>query len=470
MRLRALAVASTALLSSLEAAPTGTNLGFESGLTGWTHSSVALETTEVHEGTQALDLQSGWIEQTITGLTPGVPHTLELAYLDATPEGYIQGHAQILVDGNLLTEIHNGQENEFLDGIGFEFSPTSSQATLRIEALPGDSESFVIDDIRVTVAALPLPPVESWSNLLSVADARGGRRLVNGTFETTIGPAANDPYNSGPDGGAHLCRFSLPGWLVTKENVDLVNKSTSQAPEGDFALDLGGHGPGGIAQTIDGLTPGAVYTVSFQYAGHSIWFFSDSDVMTGELFANDQLISQLSRTSDQTWDDGYDLFSIPLLASPSGEITLKIRSTTTNRGGNILYDDIRLSEEGDAFLAWTLAEGVAADPDANPDSDAYTHEFEFLLGFAPLNHDSAIVPTLDAGQRILAVPLTGAALDQGYQLGLQASTDLSTWASASTYGVTILDDSSSTSSNGTRRYLLPDDVDSLFLQLVLTRP
>ena len=454
-------------IAGLHASPTGANLDFEDGLNGWTHSGVAIESTDVHEGSQALDLQAGWIEQTLTGLTPGVPHTLQLAYLDATPLEWVLGHARILLDGVTLTELHNKQDHEFLDGIGFEFTPGASQVDLRIEAIPGDTESFIIDDIRVTVGPRPAPPAESWANLTPIADARGGRRLVNGSFEADVGLPANDPYNSGPDWADHLSRFSLPGWLVTRENVDLVYSWHSNAPDGQIALDVSGHGPGGIAQTITGLTPGAVYTCSFYYARHGSW---GSDDMTGQALANGVVVEELVRTSAQDWNSPYEIKSIPMLADPSGSLTIEIRSTTTDLGGNILYDDIRLTEGGDAFLAWSRHHGVDPDPDANPDTDPYPHEFEFLLDQDPLNPDPAIVPTVSNGQHILEVPLHGAALAQGYQLDLQASTDLSGWASASTFGVTIQSDTSSATSSGVRRYLLPSGLDAFFVQLVLTRP
>jgi hypothetical protein len=141
--------------------------------------------------------------------------------------------------------------------------------------------------------------------------------------------------------------------------------------------------------------------------------------MTGELFANDQKVADLSRGIDQTWDDGYEFFSVPVLADQDGQLTLKLISTTTDRGGNILYDDIRLSEGGDAFLAWTVANQIANDPDGNSDGDPFTHEFDFLLNQDPRAFDPLIVPDLSGPQRLFAVPLNGAALLQGYTLSLK---------------------------------------------------
>lgn len=455
-----------AMLSLANAASTGTNLGFEQGLTGWTHSGVVIDTTAAHEGSHSLDLQSGWVEQTLSGLTPGATHVLQIAYQDTTPETWVQGHARILIAGELLTELHNGQDNEFLDGIGFEFVPASETATLRIEALPGDSESFLIDDIRITLGSLPPAPAESWSNLTVMADARGGRRLVNGTFETAIVPAASDPFNSGPDGGPHLCRFSLPGWLVTQENIDLIVSGGAQNPEGTVALDLGGHGPGGVAQTITGLPPESVYTLSFHYARHFWW----GPVLTADILANGVVVESLSRDESQKWDSGYELGEVPLLSNAQGELHVELRSTTIDQGGGIIFDDIRLSEGGDAFLAWARANEVSEDPEANPDSDPFTQEFEFLLGLNPDHPDPLIVPSMTEGQIILDIPLAGAAIDQGYQLDLEVSDDLDEWDTAAASGVLVTSDSSSANQSGVRRYLLPAGHSSLFVRLLLSRP
>ena len=77
------------LIGMTRAAPTGTNLGFESGLTGWTSSNVAIVSTKVHVGTKSLALKNGFIQQTFTGLAPGQLHTVKLAYRDDTSQSWI---------------------------------------------------------------------------------------------------------------------------------------------------------------------------------------------------------------------------------------------------------------------------------------------------------------------------------------------------------------------------------------------
>ena len=329
--------------SVLFADPAGTNPGFENGLTGWTHADVSIETTNAYEGTNCLNLQSGFIEQTVTGLTPGETHTVRLAYM-SQPAIAGLADASVKVDGLEIGQIHTGQTNEYLSCNGFEFTPTATSVVLRIDSMESGTAGLLIDLVRIEAGGLPLPPEEAWANLQPIADARGGRALVNGGFESPIGDPATDPDNSGPVGNEHLCGFSLPGWLVTRENVDVIQFGGANPPEGANALDTGGHGPGGIAQTITGLTPGATYTFSFLHARHLQW---GNDPMTGEVLINGTHAASLVRTTDQTWESGYSLVEIPAAAAPDGTLTLEVRSTVPDQGGNIIHDDFRISEGGD---------------------------------------------------------------------------------------------------------------------------
>ncbi|BCX48756.1 hypothetical protein HAHE_26640 [Haloferula helveola] len=457
------------------AAPVIVNPGFESDLDGWTHSGVAIETTDVHEGLKSVDLQGGWIEQAVTGLTPGQPHLLSFAYQDTTESSNVLSHAAITIDGIEIATIHNGQsndtaygkENEFVSCNVFEFVPASATATLRVETLDSASEGFRVDSFSVTSGTTPLPPSAPWASLDVMTDARGGRQLVNGGFESTLAPAAGDPCNAGPDYNPHVSGFALPGWRVTQENVDVLFASGSiTVAEGSRALDVGGHGPGGIAQTVTGLVPGAVYTLSFEHARHIYW---GTDDMTGELLSNGRIVADLVRTIDQDWNDGYEIREVPMLADSTGSLTVEIRSTVTDRGGNIIYDDIRLSEGGDALSAWAAFHGVTPDG-ANHDDDPFDNVFEFLLGLDPLASDSLIVPQANGGAITLEIPLNGAALDQGYDLQLLASTDLVSWPDAATLGVTVFSDTSGPSTSGSRTYQMPSGSGRLFLRMQRTDP
>ncbi|MGB6221237.1 hypothetical protein [Haloferula sp.] len=467
MRLQVTVALIAHLSLPLTASPTGTNLGFEEGLSGWNSANVAARSGSSPEGIQHLDLQSGFIEQTLTGLTPGQPHSLSLAYLSQSGFSYILSGARLSIDGAMIGELHTSQSSEYLACNGFEFIPNSTSASLRIESLETSNPGLLIDDIRITLGGRPSPPAQSWSNLDVLPG--GDRQLVNGGFEAAIGNPSTDPNNSGPVGNEHLCGTSLPGWLVTRENVDVIQYSNANPPEGTNALDTSGHGPGGIAQTITGLTPGGAYTLSFKYARHVSWGTED---MTGQAFVNGVVKRSLVRTVDQTWEDGYDTVEIPSIASQSGTLTIEVISTITDKGGCIVYDDFRIAEGAELFNEWALAHGATPDPTANDDLDSFLNGFEFLFGLDPKNPEESFAPLNDSGNQILPIPISGAALSQGYQLQLLTSSDLDQWISASdeNSGLSFLSDSSSKGIHGTRRYLISPTKSQLFWRYQLSSP
>jgi hypothetical protein len=449
--------------ASLLAAPVGTNTGFENGLTGWTYSNVAVETGGAFEGDKRLNLKNGFISQTFSGLVAGQRHSVRLAYI-WTGADYLLGHARVKIDGVTIGEIHNGQTIEYLSCNGFEFIAAAATAVLRIESLETGTNGLRIDAVRIEAGGLPLPPETAWANLQVMTDARGGRALVNGGFETAIGSPTNDPNNSGPVGNEHLCGFSLPGWLVTRENIDVIKFSSAKPPQGANALDTGGHGPGGIAQTITGLSPGAAYKVSFWHARHIYWGTGD---MTGDFLANGQVVASLVRTINQTWDQGYSLMSIPVIAGQDGRLTVEVRSTTLDQGGNIIYDDFRISKGGDLFGKWAAKFGVAASQSANDDGDSFSNGMEFALRLDPTVRSDGPRMVVEGRVRSLRVPVSGEALAQGFLLRLECCRDLSDWAFA---GATLESDSSAPGIDGERIYRFQAGERRLFWRHALTSP
>ena len=458
------------IAGSGHAAPAGTNLGFESGLTGWTSSNVAIIlpnvlNNKVHAGTRSLALKNGFIQQTFTGLAPGELHTVKLAYRDDTSQGWILSDARIRIDGAVIGEIHNGQTAEYLNAGGFEFTATGGTATLRIESLDPGPEGLLVDDIRIVNGGLPPPPEYAWSSLTAINDTRGGRRLENGSFEEPTSDPAGDPDNSGPVGGPHLAGLALPGWRVTRENVDLIEFSGANPPHGGKVVDLNGHGPGGIAQTVTGLQPGAVYTLSFRYARHTSWGTAD---MTGEVFANRRRVASLVRTISQSWSQSYGLTEIPVLASAAGKLEIELRSTTIDQGGNIVYDDVRLKPGGEGLLAWSVFHGVTTGLEADDDRDHLANGLEFLFGSNP--KFPTLPPVLDGGT--LRVPISGLARSQGYGHKLRTSRTLAAWQDAGTpdSGMTLLSDTSSPASDGERVFAPAAGETRLFWRHELTAP
>jgi hypothetical protein len=462
-------ITALAAVPGMAAAPTGINLGFENGNTGWTFVNAGIETGPSHEGTRHADLRNGHIEQTFTGLTPGAPHTLRLAYLSQAPTSQLH-HAEILIDGAVIAHLHlgkagSGDTNEYLSANAFEFIPAATTATLRLRSLQTSNAGLLIDAVRIDAGPAPLPPSQSWTNLSTVADPRGGRRLVNGSFESVIPSPTGNPDNSGPVGNDHLSGLALPGWRVTRANVDVIQFDNADAPHGANALDTNGHGPGGIAQTITGLQPGAVYTLSLLHARHLFW---GTAPMTGEVLANGRVVASLVRTIDQTWEEGYQLAEIPLLSDAGGSLTVEIRSTTTDQGGNIIYDDIRLKEGGNGFLAWALHHGVPADANADHDADGLVQGVEFLFGSDP--RTATPLPLREGSQ--LRIPLSGLALAAGYSHALHTSRTLGSWlpSSAPQSGVTLISDSSSPGTDGQRVYQIAPGESRLFWRHVVTAP
>lgn len=316
-------------------------------------------------------------------------------------------------------------------------------------------------------AAVRHPPQESWSNLTVLSG--GDRQLVNGSFESSIGNHTTDPNNSGPNSNEHLCGTSLPGWLVTRENVDVIQFNQANPPQGDNALDTNGHGPGGIAQAITGLTPGGAYTFSFKYARHTFW---GTDDMTGEAYVNGVLRRSLVRTSSQTWNDGYTPAEIPSIASQAGTLTIEVISTITDRGDCIIYDDFRITEGAELFNEWAADNNATPDLAANDDLDSFSNGFEFVFGVDPNTTNAPFPPADESGYQIFKIPVAGAALSQGFQLELMTSNDLTQWLPASdeNSGVTLLSDTSSKGIDGLRCYLIAPEKAQLFWRHKLIEP
>lgn len=444
-------------------APVGVNTGFENGLTGWTNADVVLETGSAYGGTKRLNLQNGFISQSVSGLVAGQVHTVRLAYIRVGAE-FPLGSARVMIDGQVIGEIHSGQTNEYLSANGFEFIPVATSAILRIESQETSSNGLRIDAVRIVTGALPPPPAASWSSLMVATDSRGGRKFVNGGFESAIGNPVTDPNNSGPVGNEHLSGASLPGWRVTRENVDVIQYGQANAPEGTNALDTGGRGPGGIAQTITGLSPGMVYTVSFFHARHIYWGTED---MTGMVLANGNVVATLVRTIQQTWNDGYELVEIPVIAGQDGKLTLEVRSTNTDLGGNIIYDDFRISQGGDLFGKWAASHGVAASLTGNEDRDGFSNGMEFALGLDPVTWDTGPQLSVEDGIQKMRITVSGEALAQGFLLEFDSSRDLQDWENS---GAVLESDASAPGITGERVYAFPANAPRMFWRHVLTTP
>jgi choice-of-anchor C domain-containing protein len=86
--------------------------------------------------------------------------------------------------------------------------------------------------------------------------------VVNGSFEQGLANiGAYTTINS-------VDTTSITGWTVATGSVDYIG-TYWQAADGSRSLDMSGNGPGSITQTINGLTGGQQYKVSFDLAGNT---------------------------------------------------------------------------------------------------------------------------------------------------------------------------------------------------------
>jgi hypothetical protein len=177
---------------------------------------------------------------------------------------------------------------------------------------------LLIDRLRIQPGGPPAPPESPF--------------LLNGSFE--------DPVAGTPVGNPHVCGYAVPGWLVTRENVDLITLSAFGAADGDTILDVGGHGPGGIAQTIIGLTPGDTYQLSYAYARHRYW--NPPAILTADVLINGVVVKNLSRSINNSAQvaPNFTYDTIDVVAPSNGKVTIEFRSTALTVGGGITFDDV----------------------------------------------------------------------------------------------------------------------------------
>ena len=278
-------------------------------------------------GKQVLDLngdQAGSIMQTIKGLKKNSDYTLKFEYADQKERkrnpNALLATADVIINGIKVTTLRNlSAAPNYIGAIGFPFkSSAKGTATIEFVSTTTGEQGLVIDNLRIE-EGLPLtPPVNN--------------RLVNGSFEMKVDSEDDNP---------HIFGEQLPGWLIMRENVDLIAIDDYGTPDGKWVIDLGGHGPGGIAQTVSGLEAGANYRLSLLYARHRWW--SEEDPLTGEIFLDDKLVLSLSRNllaKAPRWEKAtYDF-----VAPSDGQVTLSMYSTAYKVGGGILYDNIRIEK------------------------------------------------------------------------------------------------------------------------------
>ncbi|NND32851.1 MAG: hypothetical protein HKN76_09690, partial [Saprospiraceae bacterium] len=304
-------------------------------LDGWeiTKGNIEIISSSVFaavEGKQVLDLngdQPGSIKQTVRGLENNEDYTLKFEYADQKgrirdPISLLASAEVIINEINVATLRNISPAPNYIGGIGFAFRSTATgTATIEFVSTTSGDMGLVIDNLRIE-EGLPLaPPLNN--------------QLVNGSFEMAVDNESGNP---------HLFGEQLPGWLIMRENIDLIAIDRYGTPDGKWVIDLGGHGPGGIAQTVSHLVPGAEYRLSMLYARHQWW--NEEDPLTGQIFLNDELVLSLSRN---LWAKAprWEKATFDFIAPADGKVKLSLFSTAYKVGGGILYDDIRIEKISD---------------------------------------------------------------------------------------------------------------------------
>jgi uncharacterized repeat protein (TIGR03806 family) len=296
-------------------------------ITGWTVLTGDVEViASGYNGGYALDLNGttpGSITQTLTDLTPGVEYMLDIVWADQLERDQslqTLATADIFIDGQYIASMRTTSDAFYIDCNAFPFIPTASSAELEIRSTTPSNVGLRIDNVDIRQGVPVAPPTSSLN-------------FTNGGFETPLAPSNIDP---------HICGFDLPGWLVTQENVDIIALASFGAPEGNAMIDVGGHGPGGIAQTITDLVAGQTYQLSFEYARHSFW--DQEPVLTAEIIIDGIVIDTLSR--DQTQKaPAWEFYSLNFVAPSDGAVTIEFRSTALTVGGGVLFDDIAITAQ-----------------------------------------------------------------------------------------------------------------------------
>ncbi|MFK7803248.1 MAG: putative Ig domain-containing protein [Anaerolineae bacterium] len=313
------------------------------------------------EGTQSLDLNSSAISQTVSGLTPGQPYILRVDYRVEKNEGEPRGFAGTVADASVFINgeemgmglystdvkgIHTNEDRDFIACNGFEFTPLTSTATIIFQSDETSSTTkngILLDNVHLIEGKFPTPNEHNLADLDTLPG--GWRELANGGFEQAVLPPTESLENTGAADNPHLCGAGLPGWRVTRESVDLIEAGDPVPPgsvlNDNIILDVGGHGPGGIGQTLTGLIPNEAYILRFYAARHFV--YDEQGDMTSELWSNGVKVADIVRTNDQNYrDHGYLLELVEMTADDDGKITFELFSTVPEKSGNNVFDNFAI--------------------------------------------------------------------------------------------------------------------------------
>jgi choice-of-anchor C domain-containing protein len=167
----------------------------------------------------------------------------------------------------------------------------------------------------------------STALIIGAALPLGGAQALtftNGSFETGTDPGSFLTLNSGNSS-------DIPGWTVSSGSIDYIGSYWTSA-DGKRSLDLNGLVPGGVSQTISGLTPNAFYKVSFDLAGNPAGgpALKTLGVVVG---IGSAVPFAFNAASTNLTNMGWTLESFTFQALSTSEL-LTFTSTTTANSGN----------------------------------------------------------------------------------------------------------------------------------------
>jgi len=174
--------------------------------------------------------------------------------------------------------------------------------------------------------------------LTSFASAADANMLVNGSFEQ-------------PGTGCHGMTTTLPGWSVSKGNIDLVDAVCSEIvpAAGAYLVDLLGTGSAGTISQNFATTVGRTYSVGFSFGGNPQWQYlgypNDSPVKSMNALIDGDIAATYSiDTTGQSYiDAGWTYRSFDFTAT-SAATTLAFASLNLSGVYGPLLDGVTVEQ------------------------------------------------------------------------------------------------------------------------------
>jgi len=174
--------------------------------------------------------------------------------------------------------------------------------------------------------------------------------ITNGNFES--GPAVGGGGFTTIDSGT-----ALTGWNVTDGGIDYIGSYwTGQAGAGSHSIDLNGNSAGAISQTLNGLTAGVTYVVSFFISGNPDNGQQPNPKQATLLLGNSSnpvsyTLTAVNSSSSMNWQR----VSYSFLAS--GATALLALTSTTPGAYGLAVDNFSISAAPDAATWLTMILG-----------------------------------------------------------------------------------------------------------------